>query len=156
MGRLSDNHIVQELMDNHVSDRFTNTIVDSSVCGHNSDGLLRVRLCTFPCRANDRPSMRFSKNPVVDMMKLMSATSYKPKMVLGFSICYNTKGVSKDLKALLNELKKNDRHELNVFDKTLLYPAIVQYTLNCYGGCVKSRDVTFYPQDLFVLEYSVC
>lgn len=142
-------------MDNHVSDRFTNTIVDSSVCGRNSDGLLRVKLCTFP-KENYRRSMRFSKNPVADTIKLMSMTSYKPNRVFGFSICYNTKSVSEDLKVLVNELKKNDRHELNVLDKMLLYPAIVQYIMNCYGGCVKSMDVTLYPQDPFVLEYSVC
>ena len=147
-------------MDNHVSDRFTNTIVDSSVCGRNSDGLLRVKLCTFPIctspKENYRQSMKFSKNPVVDTIRLMSATSYKPSRVFGFSICYNTKSVSEDLKVLVNELKKNDRHELNSIDKTFLYPSVVDYILNCYGGCIKSRDVTFYPQDLFVLDYSVC
>lgn len=160
MGKLSNNHIVQKMMDNRVSDKYTNTIIDASVTDKNSDGLLRIKLRPFPKSFKTKTTIvRYTQNdktPVVDMDTIVNATLYKPNAVFGFSICYNTKNVSGGLKAIINDLNRNDRHELSVVGKSLLYPSIVNYVLDFYGGFVKSNGVTFYPQDMFVSDYSVC
>ena len=57
---------------------------------------------------------------------------------------------------IIRDLKKNEKHNITIVERSLLYMSLMEHIFNYYGGCVKSNEVTFYPQDMVMLDYSVC
>ena len=156
MGKLSDNHIAQELMDNHISDLYTNIIMDTSVNGRDSDGVLSIKTCPKVGTNTNKRTSTFKKSYVVDENMIMNASFHKRNSKFAFSICYNSKRISNELMTIIRDLKKNEKHNITIVERSLLYMSLMEHIFNYYGGCVKSNEVTFYPQDMVMLDYSVC
>ena len=154
MGRLSDNHIAVDLFDNNVSDRYANVVYDTGVSDKKSNAMIRVKLCTMPAHAG----IKKMKNPVVDVMKLATAYSYKMNRIFSFSILYDTENISGNLLEVIKKMDDLEKHKMirTRNEVANAYEFIVNHVLSYYGGCIKSKDSVFYKEDLFLLNYSSC